>query len=201
MHHDGLDQAAPALIVIPPRSVPTAAFVVRSARAGHADFLLDLRRAIASVHGDLSIAQPRTLGAMYRQSMGRASMTLLLLGITGALALILGLVGVYGVVSYSVSRRRREIGIRLALGARRREVSGMFVRHALVLVVVGVAIGLAAAAGLTRLIASQLFGITPLDLPTHLAVALGLVIAASLASYVSAQRGSAVNPIEVLKGD
>lgn len=77
----------------------------------------------------------------------------------------------------------------------------MFVRHALVLVAIGVAIGLAAAAGLTRLIASQLFGITPLDLPTHLAVALGLVIAASLASYVSAQRGSAVDPIEVLKAD
>ena len=201
VHHDGLDQPAPALIVNPPRSVPTAAFVVRSARAGHADFLLDLRRAVSSVHGDLSIAQPRTLGAMYRQSMGRASMTLLLLGITGALALVLGLVGVYGIVSYSVSRRRREIGIRLALGAPRREVSQMFVRHALVLVGVGVVIGLGAAAGLTRLIASQLFGITPLDLPTHLAVALGLVVAASLASYVSAQRGSAVNPIEVLKGD
>jgi predicted permease len=201
VHHDGLDQPAPALIVNPPRAVPTAAFVVRSGRAGQAEFLLDLRRAIASVHGDLSIAHPRTLGAMYRRSMGRASMTLLLLGITGARARVLGLVGVYGVVSYSVSRRRREIGIRLALGARRREVSRMFVRHALVLVAAGVVIGLAAAAGLTRLIASQLFGITPLDLPTHLAVATGLVIAASLASYVSAQRGSAVDPIEVLKAD
>jgi putative ABC transport system permease protein len=201
VHHDGLDQKAPPVIVYPPRSVPTAAFVVRSARAGQADFLIELRRAIASVHGELSIAHPRTLGAMYRQSMGRASMTLLLLGITGALALILGLVGVYGVVSYAVSRRRREIGIRLALGARRREVSQMFVRHALVLVAAGVVIGLAAAAALTRLIASQLFGITPLDLPTHLAVALGLVTAASVASYVSAQRGSAVDPIEVLKAD
>ena len=201
VHHDGLDQPAPALIVNPPRAVPTAAFVVRSGRAGRADFMRDLRRAVASVSGDLSIAQPRTLGAMYRHSMGRASMTLTLLGITGALALVLGLVGVYGVVSYSVSRRRREIGIRLALGARQREVSAMFVRHALVLVVVGVGIGLAAAAVLTRLIASQMFGVSPMDVPTHAAVAFGLVAAASLASYVSARRGASVNPIEVLKGD
>jgi putative ABC transport system permease protein len=201
VHHDGLDQPAPPLIVNPPRAVPTAAFVVRSDRAGRADFMRDLRRAVASVSGDLSMARPRTLGAMYRHSMGRASMTLTLLGITGGLALVLGLVGVYGVVSYSVSRRRREIGIRLALGARQREVSAMFVRHALILVVVGVGIGLAAAAALTRLIASQIFGVSPMDVPTHAAVALGLVAAASLASYVSARRGASLNPIEVLKGD
>ena len=199
VHHDGLDQPAPPTVVYPPRALETASFVVRSPRAGRADFLLDLRRAVWSVNGQLALARPQTMGEMYQRAMGRASMTLLLLGVTGALAMLLGLIGVYGVVSYAVSRRRREIGIRLALGARHAEVSGMFVRHALVLVGIGVVIGLAASAGLTRLIASQLFGISPMDLPTHAVVALGLVVAASLASYVSARRGAALEPIEVLK--
>jgi hypothetical protein len=201
VHHDGVDQPAPPTVVQPPRARATASFVVRSSRAGRADFLLDLRRAIWSVNGELSMARPQTLGEMYRKAMGRASMTLLLLGTTGILALVLGLTGVYGVVSYTVSRRRREIGLRLALGARRQQVSRMFVRHALVLVGIGVVIGLGGAAWLTRLIASQLYGISPLDLPTHVAVALGLVAAASLASYVSARRGSTLNLSEVLKGE
>ena len=201
VHHDGLDQPAPPTVVYAPRARSTASFVVRSSRAGRPDFLLDLRRAIWSVNGELSMARAQTLGDMYRKAMGRASMTLLLLGISGALALVLGLTGVYGVVSYTVSRRRREIGLRLALGARRHEVARMFVRHALVLVGIGVTIGLGAAAWLTRLIASQLFGISPLDPPTHIAVAFGLMIAAAVASYVSAQRGSALNPSEVLKSE
>ena len=201
VYHDGLDQPPPPTIVYGPRARAIAVFAVRSARAGRADFLRDLRAALWSVNGELSIARPQTMGELYRRAMGRASMTLLLLGITGALALLLGLVGVYGVVSYAVSCRRREIGIRLALGARQGAVSGMFVRNALVLVGAGVAIGLGAAAALTRLIASQLFGVTPMDVPTHAVVALGLVAAASLASYVSARRGAALNPVEVLKSE
>ena len=110
--------------------------------------------------------------------MARTSMTLLLLAITGTMALLVGLIGVYGVVSYGVSQRRREIAIRLALGARQGEVRRMFVRHALALVAIGVAIGLGAAAGLTRLMASQLFGVSPLDPLTHVAVAFGLTAAA-----------------------
>ncbi|HTV02364.1 MAG TPA: ABC transporter permease [Luteitalea sp.] len=201
VHHDGIDQPAPPTVVYPPRATPTSSFVVRSARAGRGDFLLDLRRAIWAVDGELSMAKPRTLGAMYGQAMGRASMTLLLLSTTGALAFVLGLIGVYGVVSYAVSRRRREIGIRLALGAKRGEVSRLFVRHALVLLVVGVVVGLSMSAALTRLITSQLFGVSPLDVPTHLGVAVGLVAAGAAASYISARRGSAMNPSEVLKGD
>jgi ABC-type antimicrobial peptide transport system permease subunit len=128
-------------------------------------------------------------------------MTLQLLAITGTMALLLGLIGIYGVVSYAISQRRREIGIRLALGAAPGEVRWMFVRHALVLVGIGVAIGLGAAVGLTRLMESQLFGVSPLDPLTHLAVALALLAAAGLASYVSAQRASALDPVEVLKGE
>lgn len=201
VHHDGLDQPAPYTVVYPPRPRDTVSFAVRSRRAGRADFLTDLRRAVWAVNGELALARPQTLGDMYRHAMGRTSMTLLLLAIIGGLAMLLGLIGVYGVVGYAVSRRRREIGIRLALGARRAEVSRMFVRHALVLVGCGVLLGLAGSAGLTRLIASQLFGVSPADLPTHAGVAGGLLAAAALASYLAASRGAALDPSEVLKGE
>jgi ABC-type antimicrobial peptide transport system permease subunit len=127
-------------------------------------------------------------------------MTLQLLAITGLVALILGLVGIYGVVSYAIAQRQREIGLRIALGAGHGEVRWMFVRKALAPVAAGVGLGLAAAAVLTRLMASQLFGISPLDPATHLAVALLLVVAAGTASYLSARRASALDPVDVLKG-
>ena len=133
--------------------------------------------------------------------MARATMTLLLLGLTGTLAFVLGLIGTYGVVDYAVTQRRREIGLRLALGASRRTVVGMFVRQALALVAIGVVIGLAAAAGLTRVIASQLYGVGPLDLATHATMAVGLLAAGALASVVSARRGAVVDPASTLKGE
>jgi ABC-type antimicrobial peptide transport system permease subunit len=133
--------------------------------------------------------------------MGRTAMTLQLLAITGMMALLLGLVGTYGVVSYNVSQRRREIGIRLALGARHGEVRRMFVGKTLRLVGVGVAIGLCAAVALTRLMESQLFGVSPLDPITHTTVAVVLLAAAGLASYLSAQRACALDPVEILKGE
>ncbi|MCI0435789.1 MAG: FtsX-like permease family protein [Gemmatimonadetes bacterium] len=124
-----------------------------------------------------------------------------LLAITGTIALLLGLVGVYGMVSYVISQRHREIGVRLALGARSDEVRRMFVRRALLPVGFGVVVGLAAAAGLTRIMESQLFGVSPLDPPTHLAVMIVLVIAAWLASDLSARRASALDPVEALRGE
>jgi predicted permease len=201
VHHQGIDRPAPQTFIFPARATPTASFVVRSARAGSPELLRDLHRAVWSVSGDLSLARAQTLGDMYRRAMARASMTLSLLGITGALALALGLIGIYGVVSYAVSQRRREIGVRMALGAARGEVLGLFVRRALVLVGIGVAIGLGAAAVLTQLMASQLFGVSPLDPPTHAAVALSLVTAAALASYISARRGTGGSPLEVLRSE
>ena len=164
-------------------------------------FLGEVRRAVWSVNPHLSLEAEQTLGVMYRHSMARTSMTLKLLAITGGVALLLGLIGIYGVVSYAIAQRRREIGIRLALGAAHGEVRRMFVRLALVLVAIGVGIGLAASAGLTRLMQSQLFGVSALDPLTHAAVALALFAAAGLASYLSAQRASALDPVEVLRGE
>jgi predicted permease len=200
VRHNGLDQPAPETVMVPPIARETATFVVRSERAGTSAFLDELRRAVWSVNGNLSLASVQTLGQMYDRSMARTSMTLKLLAITGGLALVLGLVGVYGVVSYAVAQRQREIGIRIALGAGYGEVRRMFVRNALALVVVAVGIGLPAAAVLTRLMESQLFGISSLDPATHLAVALLLVVAAALASYIPARRASSLDPVEVLKG-
>lgn len=200
VRHHGLNEPAPETIILPPVARSTASFVVRSERTGTTAFLGELRRAVWLVNGNLSLAGIQTLGEMYERSMARTSMTLELLAITGLLALVLGLVGIYGVVSYAITQRRREIGIRIALGAGHGEVRRMFVRNALVLVAIGVGVGLPAAAGLTRLMESQLFGISPLDPATHLAVALLLFVAAGLASYISARRASALDPVEVLKG-
>jgi predicted permease len=199
VRHNGVNAPPPETVILPPSPRRTATFVVRSERAGTPAFLEDVRRAVWSVNGDLSLASVRTLGELYEHSMARTSMTLELLAITGILALTLGLVGIYGVVSYAVAQRQREIGIRLALGAGRGEVRRMFVRNALTLVAVGVVVGLPAAVVLTRLMESQLFGISPLDPATHLAVALLLLVAAGLASYVSARRASALDPVQVLK--
>jgi ABC-type antimicrobial peptide transport system permease subunit len=112
----------------------------------------------------------------------QTSFTLVMLAVAGGKALLLGVVGIYGVISYSVSQRTREIGISMALGARQRALTGMFVRHGLALAAIGVACGLAGAAALTRLMSSLLFEINPVDPVTYGAVALGLALAVALAS-------------------
>jgi hypothetical protein len=201
VYHNGLSQDPPETVIFPPGSNnAVASFVVRSERVGTTGFLDDLRNAVLSVNANLSMASVQTLDELYERSMARTSMTLQLLAITGTLALLLGLVGIYGVVSYAIAQRRREIGIRIALGAGYGEVRRMFVWNSLALVAVGVGVGLCVAAVLTRLMESQLFGISPLDPATHLAVALVLAIAAGLASYISARRASSLDPVEVLKG-
>ncbi len=201
VHHDGLNQPAPEIVISPARADYIASFVIRSERAGTTTFLEELRNAVWSVNANLNPATIRTLGDLVDRSIARTSMMLKLLAITGTIALLLGLVGVYGMVSYVISQRHREIGVRLALGARSDEVRRMFVRRALLPVGFGVVVGLAAAAGLTRIMESQLFGVSPLDPPTHLAVMIVLVIAAWLASDLSARRASALDPVEALRGE
>jgi ABC-type antimicrobial peptide transport system permease subunit len=138
---------------------------------------------------------------VYDQSLARISFTLVMLGIAGVMALVLGIVGIYGVIAYAVSQRRREIGIRLALGAQQGELKRMFVLSGLALAGTGVAIGLAAAIGLTRLMKSLLFGISPLDPLTYVAAPVVLVAATILASYLPARRAAAVDPVETLRAE
>jgi ABC-type antimicrobial peptide transport system permease subunit len=138
---------------------------------------------------------------VYGKSMARTSFTLVMLGIAAFMALALGIIGIYGVISYSVSQRTREIGIRLALGAQKRELRWMFVRSALILTGVGVAIGLTAAAGLTQLMKSLLFGVSPIDPLTYFAIPVVLAGCAMLASYLPARRAAAINPVDALRAD
>jgi len=137
----------------------------------------------------------------YGKSMARTSFTLVMLAVAGGMALLLGIVGLYGVIAYSVLQRRREIGIRMALGAQRQELTGMFIRHGLLLTGTGVVCGLAAAFVVMRLMSSLLFHVSPADPITYGAVALGLVATAMLASYVPSRRAATVDPVEALRAE
>ena len=158
-------------------------------------------RAVWSVNPNLPLASVRTLDEIVSKSMARTSFTLVMLAIAGAMALLLGIAGIYGVISYSVSQRTREIGIRMALGAQRGEVTRMFVRYGLGLAGIGIACGLAAAITLTRLMGSLLFEVSPIDPFTYVAVCASLVSAAVLASYVPALRATLVNPVTALRAE
>ena len=176
-------------------------FVIRSERTGTAHLLNQAREVVRSVNANLPLAQVRTLGEVYDQSMARTSFTLVMLSIAGAMALLLGICGIYGVIAYTVSQRRREIGIRMALGARAPDIRGLFVRRGLVLVGTGMAIGLGGAAGLTQLMQSLLFGISPLDPITFTAMPIILAAIGVLASYVPARRAADVDPVEALRAE
>jgi predicted permease len=208
---DGVDKPAPTSVYWPTyqehfqgqkeyvnRSVW---FVVRSSRAGSASFMNEVEQAVWSVDADLPLANPTTLGQLYTRSMARTSFTLVMLCITGSMALMLGVIGIYGVISYAVSQRTREIGIRMALGAQRKELVGMFVRQGLWLTGAGVALGIAAAFAVMRLMSSLLFNVSPLDPGTYLATTVAIVLAAWLASYLPSRRAAAVEPVSALRSE
>jgi len=176
-------------------------YVVRSERTSTDAFLAQVRQAVWSVNGSLPLALVRTLKEVYDRSMARTTFALVMLAIAGGMALLLGLIGIYGVISYAVSQRTREIGIRMALGVDHKEVKRMFVRHGLVLAGIGIAIGVGVAAGVTRLMASLLFHVSPLDGLTYLAVSLVLATAAVLASYLPARRAAGLDPVEALRAE
>ncbi len=148
---------------------------------------------------NLPLAEILTLEDILANSMARTSFTLVMLGIAAAVSLLLGIVGVYGVLSYLVAQRTREMGVRLALGARPADVRRMVVRQGGMLGVAGVAIGLGVAVGLTRLMSTLLFGVSPVDLPTYGGVAAALMGAVLLASYIPARRAAAVDATEALR--
>jgi predicted permease len=176
-------------------------YVIRSNRTGSSGFTDELGRVVWSINPNLPLARVRTLGQIYDESLARTSFTLVMLGIAGGMALLLGVAGIYGVISYSVSQRTREIGIRIALGARAEAVTRMFVGHGLMLAVIGIAIGLAAAFGITRLMSTLLFEVSPVDPLTYAMVAVMLTAATLFASYVPARRATSVDPIEALRAE
>ena len=182
-------------------SMRDVAFVIRSSRTGSESFLNEVRQAVWSLNPNLPLAGVHTLEFFYKRSMARTSFTLIMLGVAGSMALLLGVVGIYGVIAYSVSQRTREIGIRMALGAQHQALTGMFVRHGLTLTGIGVACGLVVAIIVMRLMSSLLFKVSPVDPVAYGAASLGLVATAFLASYLPSRRASAVDPVEALRAE
>ena len=209
---NGLQEAAPEAVYWPAfgeniyrAGLTTVArpvtFALRTTRAGSEGLLREAQQAVWSVNPSLSLASVQTMREVYERSLARTSFTLVMLGMAGAMALVLGIVGIYGVISYAVTQRRREIGIRVALGAQLPALRRMFVRDGLVLVAVGTAIGLCAAAVLMGLMQSLLFGVSAMDPVTYVVVPVVLMIAAMVASYVPARRVSRADPVEALRAE
>jgi putative ABC transport system permease protein len=208
---DGAQQKAPAVAYYPllmnsfegnpSIARRTVSYVVRSHRAGSRSLLADVQQAVWSLNPTLPLGDVRTLEEIYGKSLARTSFALVMLAIGSAMALSIGLVGIYGVMSYSVSQRTREIGIRMALGARQSEVKFMFLTRGFLLAIGGVACGLAVSGAITRVLSSLLFDVSPLDPLTYVAASLTLVAAALVASYLPALRATTVNPIEAIRAE
>ena len=202
---DGVNHPPTALVYWPivndtyPRD--NMAYAVRSERVGQPGFLRELQQAVWSVNPQLPLAEAHTLEAIQAKSMAQTTFATTMLGIAAAVALILGVVGIYGVVAYLVAQRTREIGIRIALGAQIKDVSAMFLRHGLWLTGSGIALGLVVALVLTQVLSALLFGVGTADPITYAAVSVVLGSVTLLATYVPARRASSVDPIVALRAD
>jgi len=207
---NGVQEKPPEIVYWPPmmaylfggkdvQTVRDVTFVIRSERAGTASLLDEIRPAVWSVNSNLALASVRTMDEVYEKSVARTSFTLVMLGIAGVMALLLGMIGIYGVISFIVSQRLREIGIRFALGAQRGDVLQMVLRQGVSMTLVGIAIGVVAALALTRLMATLLFGVTAHDPLTFGSVALLLLAIALLACYIPARRAMRVDPMVALR--
>jgi putative ABC transport system permease protein len=159
------------------------------------------RNEVYALDGSLPVSNVSTLDAVVARSISQQRFYMLLLTIFAGVALVLAAVGIFGVLSYAVSQRTREIGIRMALGAHGRSVIALVVRQAMILVACGVAAGLACGLLLSQTMARMLFGVTPTDPATYATVAGVLGVVALVASYVPARRATRVDPIVALRAE
>ena len=201
VHADGVNRPAPATVYYHIGGGRAMTFAVRSERVAREGLLRDIAAQVHAVNPNLPLARVRTLNDVYHLSMAQTSFALVLLATAGAMALGLAIVGIYGVLAYAVAQRRREVGIRLAIGAEPKTLKWLFVRRGLLLNCIGAIIGLALALGLSRWIASLLFGLTPRDPLTYAVAASLTALAATAGSYVPAQHAASVDPIETLRSD
>jgi predicted permease len=211
VYDDGVDQPAPTTVYWPlfqnnfsgqKESIRRdVSFVVRSPRAGSAAFVTEMQRAVWSIDPELPLSDVTTLGVLYAKSIARTSFVLVMLGVAGSMALLLSTVGIYGVISYAVSQCTREIGIRMALGAQREEMTGLFVRQGLWLTGIGIGCGLAIALAGMRWMASLLFGVSPMDPWTYAAAGAIIAAIAGLACYVPSRRAAKVDPVSALRAE
>ena len=177
------------------------AYAIRTSRLQSPDFLKNVQQAVWSVNGNLPVARVSTLQALYDESMSQTSFVLVILAIAAAVTLLLGVVGIYGVIAYVVAQRRREVGIRMALGAAAGEVQRLFVTRGLAITAVGLVLGAVAAGAATRFMQALIFGVNPFDPMTYLAVVLGLGGVAMLATWLPARQATRVDPAMALRGE
>lgn len=210
-YDDGVARRAPTIVYWPllledfwgnpVRVQRSLAYAIRTSRLQSPDFLKDVQRAVWGVNPSLPLARVQTLREIYDASLAQTSFALLVLGTAAAVTLLLGLVGIYGVIAYIVSQRRREVGIRMVLGAGRAEVQRLFVTRGLMLTGTGLLIGLVAAAAVMRLLSSQLFGVTPFDLTTYVAVIAALGSVALVATWLPARQATKLDPAIALRSE
>jgi hypothetical protein len=204
-HDDGLNHPATAIVYWPMLSESyrwrTMAYAVRSARVGTPGFPRELDQAVWSVDPNLPLAGVRTLEEIQALSMAQTSFALVMLGIAATVALLIGVVGIYGVIAYAATQRTREIGVRMALGAQAADVMRMFLHQGLSLTAAGVALGIGVAVVLTRVMSAFLFGVGPMDPMTYAVVSAALTAVALLATCLPARRASRVDPIVALRMD
>ena len=199
-----LDESEPTTIYVPAsqlfRPPNSTAWVVRAGRAGSNLALGEqLRQAVTAVNPDQRVLGLQSMSDVVARAVAHPTFDVLLMGIFAALALVLTSVGIYGVLSFHLARRTQEIGIRIALGAKRGNVLLMVVAQGAFLAAVGIGIGLAGALALSRFLSSLLYGVTPTDPPTFIAVSLILAAVALLASYIPARRATKVDPMVALR--
>jgi len=206
---DGLSKAAPPTVYWPllikhfwnqdQQATRSLSYVVRTERPKSPTLVKEIQQAVWTINGSLPVANVRTLTEIMSSSMAQTSFALVMLAIAAAVALALGVVGIYGVIAYVAAQRTKEIGIRMALGAVARDVTGLFLRQGLLLAALGIGIGLAAAAAVTRVMSTLLYGVGALDPVTYISVAVGLGLTALLASYIPAARAARIHPAEALR--
>jgi predicted permease len=211
VHDDGMSKEAPTVAYWPTAVARFESnlvtirrfvvFTIRTPRAGSESLMKDVRQAVWSVDANLPLTSIHTQDYYYQKSISRTSFTLVMLLIAASIALLLGIVGLYGVIAYSASQRTREIGIRIALGAQRNSITAMFVRQGLVLAGIGIVCGLLLAFVATQFLKSLLFHVNPADPLTYILACIALCGAATLASYLPSRRTAAVNPVDALRAE
>jgi putative ABC transport system permease protein len=208
---DGVARPAPPIVYwpiymknfwdIPVFAQRSLVFAIRTSRLASPGFLGEVQQAVWSINPNLPLASVRTLQEIYNQSMAQTSFTLVILGIAASVTLLLGVVGIYGVIAYVVAQRRREVGIRMALGAAAGEVQRLFVGHGLVITAIGLTLGAVAAAGFTRLLGALLFGVSPIDPVAYGVSVIGLGLVALVATWLPARQATRVDPAVALRGE
>jgi predicted permease len=212
VRQDGVDKEAPITVYWPILTFEVdgnpaegvrrrVAFAMRSQRTGKESFEKEVRSAVRSVAPNLPLFDMHTLNYYYSKSMAHTSFTLMILAVAAGMALLVAAVGLHGVIAYSVVLRRQEIGIRMALGAQKRDALKLVVGDGLILTILGIAIGIGAALGLTRFLSGLLYGVKPADPFTFAAVSFFLMAVAFFASYAPGRAAANVDPVKTLRNE